>query len=163
MIEEGRLRALPFFAGLAEPVVAALAAQGQERALAAGELVIEQNDEAREVFLLVEGSVEVLLRYEGIGDLFMGSFQEPGSIFGWSALRPPYRYTDSVRCEQPTRLLCFSRASLETVMAEDPSVGFVLLQRVTSDVARQLEITRGLLDRRQPQPLPLLEPAETDF
>ncbi len=163
MIDEGRLRALPFFAGLAEPVVAALAAEGQERDLAAGELVIEQNDEAREVFLLEAGSVELLLRFEGVGDLFMGSFQEPGSIFGWSALRPPYRYTDSVRCEQPTRLLCFSRASLEAVMAEDPVLGFVLLQRVTSDVARQLEITRGLLGRRQPQPLPVLEPAETDF
>jgi CRP-like cAMP-binding protein len=144
-------------------VVAALAAEGQERELAACEMVIEQNDEAREVFFLLEGSVELLLRYEGVGDLFMGSFQEPGSIFGWSALRPPYRYTDSVRCEQPTRMLCLSRASLEAVMAEDPSVGFVLLQRVTSEVARQLEITRGLLGRRQPQRPPVPEPTETDF
>jgi CRP-like cAMP-binding protein len=131
--------------------------------LGAGELLIEQNDEAREVFFLVEGSVQLLLRYEGVGDLSMGSFQEPGSIFGWSALRPPYRYTDSVRCEQPTRLLCLSRASLEAVMAEDPWVGFVLLQRVTGEVARQLEITRGLLGVREPLPQPVPEPAEADF
>jgi CRP-like cAMP-binding protein len=163
MIDEARLRALPFFTGLAEPVVTALAAQGQERHLAAGELLIEQNDEAREVFFLVEGSVQLLLRYEGVGDLSMGSFQEPGSIFGWSALRPPYRYTDSVRCEQPSRLLCLSRASLEAVMLADPEVGFVLLQRVTGEVARQLEITRGLLGVREPLPQPVPEPAETDF
>jgi CRP-like cAMP-binding protein len=163
MIDQERLRALPFFAGLPEPVVAALAAQGQERYLAAGELVIEQNDEAREVWFLVEGSVELLLRYEGVGDLFMGSFQEPGSIFGWSALRPPHRYTDSVRCEQPSRLLCLSRGSFEAVMADDPHVGFVLLQRVTGEVARQLEITRGLLGVREPMPPVVPEPAETDF
>ena len=163
MIDQDRLRALPFFAGLAEPVVLALAAQGNERDVGAGELLIEQNDEAREVFFLVEGSVQLLLRYEGVGDLSMGSFQEPGSIFGWSALRPPYRYTDSVRCEQPTRLLCLSRASLEAVMAEDPWAGFLLLQRVTGEVARQLEITRGLLGVREPLPQPVPESAETDF
>jgi CRP-like cAMP-binding protein len=163
MIDEARLRALPFFTGFADPVLAALAAGGEERDLSAGELVIEQNDEAREICFLVEGSVEVLLRYEGVGDLFMGSFQEPGSIFGWSALRPPYRYTDSVRCEQPTRLLCLSRASLEAVMLDDPQVGFLLLQRVTGEVARQLEITRGLLGVREPLPQPVPEPAETDF
>lgn len=163
MIEQARLRALPFFTGLSEQVIAALAVDGQERDLAAGDLVIEQNDEASEVFFLVEGSVQLLLRYEGVGDLFMGSFQEPGSIFGWSALRPPFRYTDSVRCEQPTRLLCLSRASLEDVIQADPEVGFVLLQRVTGEVARQLEITRGLLGVREPLPQPVPESAEADF
>jgi CRP-like cAMP-binding protein len=163
MIDEARLRALPFFAGLAEPVIATLAAQGEARDLAAGELVIEQNDEARELWFLLEGSVQLLLHYEGVGDLSMGSFQEPGSIFGWSALRPPYRYTDSVRCEQPSRLLCLSRTSFEAVMAEDPKVGFLLLQRVTGEVARQLEITRGLLGVREPLPVLAPESAETDF
>ena len=162
MIDAARLRALPFFDGLPEPVVASLAAQGDERDLAAGELVIEQNDEALGIWFLVEGSVRLLLRYEGVGDLFMGSFQEPGSIFGWSALRPPYRYTDSVRCEQPSRLLCLSRASFDAVMAEDPQVGLVLLQRVTGEVARQLDITRSLLGVREPLPV-VPEPAEADF
>lgn len=162
VIDEERLRALPFFDGLPQPVTAALAADCHERDIAAGDLVIEQNDEAREIFFLVEGSVELLLRYEGVGDLFMGSFQEPGTIFGWSALRPPYRYTDSVRCEQPTRLLCISRSSFETVASESPSLGFVLLQRVTSDVVRQLEVTRGLLGQRQPMSQPALEAEETE-
>jgi hypothetical protein len=42
-------------------------------------------------------------------------------------------------------------------------VGFVLLQRVTGEVARQLEITRGLLGVREPMPPVVPEPAETDF
>ncbi len=162
MIDEEQLRAMPFFHDLPRSVTSAFAADGHERSMAAGDLVIEQNDDAREVFFLVEGSVGLLLRYEGVGDLFMGSFQEPGTVFGWSALRPPYRYTDSVRCEQPTRLLCIPRDSFEAVMLEDPSLAFVLLQRVTSDVVRQLEVTRGLFGQRQPQLAPVLASEEPE-
>lgn len=145
MLDRERLRLVPFFAGLPEPAVAALAADAEELALPAGELVIEQNDDALGVFFLLDGSLEVLLHYEGVGDLFMGSFSELGTMIGWSALRPPYRYTDSVRCERPSRLLRVPRSSFDTVLAGDPSTGYALLHRAAAEVNRQLEGTRGLL------------------
>lgn len=148
MLDQEQLRRLPFFADLPEPAVAALAADAEELALAAGDLILEQNDEARSVFFLLDGSVEVLLRYEGVGDLFMGSFQEPDTVIGWSALRPPYRYTDSVRCERSTRLLRIPRAAFETVIAGDARTGYLLLHRTAAEVNRQLEATRDLLARR---------------
>lgn len=151
MLDQEKLRLLPFFAALPESAVAALAANAEELALPAGEQILEQNDEALGVFFLLDGSVEVLLRYEGVGDLFMGSFQEVGSVFGWSALRPPYRYTDSVRCERPTRLMRIPRTSFEEVIARDPATGYLLLHRTAAEVNRQLEATRGLLARRAPE------------
>jgi len=145
VLDSEQLRRVPFFAGLPEPAVAAFAADAEELALPAGDLVIEQNDDALGVFFLLDGSVEVLLRYEGVGDFFMGSFQETGSMFGWSALRPPYRYTDSVRCERPTRLLRVPRARFEDVAARSPSTGYQVLHRTVAEVDRQLEVTRALL------------------
>lgn len=148
MLDREQLRLVPFFADLPGTALATLAADAEELALPAGEPIIEQGDDAVGVFFLLDGAVEVLLHYEGVGDLFMGSFRELGTMVGWSALTPPHRYTDSVRCERPTRLLRVPRSSFERVLADDPPTGYAVLHRTAAEVNRQLEGTRGLLARR---------------
>ncbi len=143
---EGVLAALPLFAGLDPLVLTALAEHAEEVSVAAGELIIEQGRPADDVFLLIEGSVEALLRFEGVGDLFMGTRETVGTLLGWSAFRPPYRYSDSVRSHRPSRLLRVPHSSFDTLFARDPAVAHELLRRVNVDVAQQLESTRGLFD-----------------
>ena len=149
MTDEALLSAMPFFAGLDAPVLAMLSESAEEVSVAAGELVIEQGEDARDVFFLIEGSVEALLRYEGVGDLFMGTREAVGTMLGWSAFRPPYRYSDSVRSHRPSRLLSVPRSSFETLFDGDPAVAHELLRRVNIEVVQQLEITRDLFDRPQ--------------
>ena len=146
MIGEDVLRAVPFFVGLNAPVISSLAARAEEVRLGAGELITEQNEEARDVYFLLEGSVEALLRVEGVGDLFMGTHEQVGTLLGWSAFRPPRRYTDSVRCHGPSRLLRVPATSFEAVLSGHPAVGHQLLRRVNVQVAQQLETTRQLIN-----------------
>ena len=140
------MRRVPFFADLDGPVISALADAAEVVRLGAGELIIEQNADARDVYFLLEGSVEVLLRFEGVGDLFMGTHEQVGTLIGWSAFRPPHRYTDSVRCHRPSHLLHVPSASFEALMLADSAVGYQLLRRVNAQVAEQLETTRQLID-----------------
>lgn len=146
MAESAAAHALAFFADLPTGAVATLLAHAETVAFRRGDLIIEQNDEARDVYFLLEGSAAALLRFEGVGDLFMGSLHDVGTIFGWSAFRPPYRYTDSIRCEQPARLLRIPRAAFDEVMAADPHTAYEILSRVTASVMHQLEITRALIE-----------------
>jgi CRP-like cAMP-binding protein len=145
------LRAVRFFDGLDAPVVAALAKEADEVSVAAGELIIEQGEDAGDVYFLLEGSLEALLRFEGVGDLFMGTHEGVGTMLGWSAFRPPYRYTDSVRSHRPSRLLRVPRATFETTFAADPAVAHELLRRVNVEVAEQVETTRCLIENPQVQ------------
>lgn len=147
-VSTAALGQLPFFTGLAEPVLAALTTHAQVVDLPTGEPLIEQNDDADGVFVLLDGAIEVLLRYEGVGDLFMGTLDERGTLFGWSAFRPPYRYAHSARCEGPARLLRIPRSGFEAVMGPDPAVAYALLARVAVQVMRQIDLTRGLLEQR---------------
>lgn len=142
---------VPFFAGLDSAVLTALRESAEEVSVDAGELIIEQGEAATNVYFLLDGSVEALLRFEGVGDLFMGTHEAVGTLLGWSAFRPPYRYSDSVRSHRPSQLLRVSRASFETLFARDPAVAHELLQRVNVEVAQQLEITRHLFDSPQAQ------------
>lgn len=151
MSDAAQLSAIPFFAGLDASVLAALAEGAEEVSVPAGELIIEQGAPADHLYFLIEGSVEALLRYEGVGDLFMGTREAVGTLLGWSAFRPPYRYSDSVRSHRPSRLLQVPRASFDTLFDRDPEVAHELLRRVNIEVVQQLELTRDLFDRPQAQ------------
>jgi CRP-like cAMP-binding protein len=145
VVDDDVLRSVPFFVDLDPRVVPALAACAEEVRLDSAAVIIEQNEDARDVYFLLSGSVEVLLRYEGVGELFMGTHEDVGTLIGWSAFRPPHRYSDSVRCHRPSRLLRVPATGFEHVMA-DPAVGYELLRRVNAEVAHQLETTRELID-----------------
>jgi CRP-like cAMP-binding protein len=151
VINKTALAAVPFFQGLAAPVLTAFGANAEEVSVGAGELIIEQGEVASDVYFLIEGSVEVLLRFDGVGDLFMGTHESVGKVLGWSAFRPPHRYSDSVRSHRPSRLVRVPRASFETLFARDLALAYELLRRVNVEVAQQLEITRHLFDSPQVQ------------
>ena len=111
----------------------------------AGELMLHQHDEARHVVFLLSGSVQFLIRFEGVDDLYVGGLGEPGALIGWSSFRIPYRFTASVRCEEDCRVLRIPREIFEALSTEEPQVDYLLLKRVAASLALRLEQTRDLL------------------
>ena len=87
------------------------------------------------------------MRYEGVGDLLMGTLVEPGTLVGWSAFRPPYRYTSSVRCETRARLVGVPREAFEAVFEDDPLVAYETLKRITGTIDARLEGALSYLER----------------
>ena len=92
------LETLSFFDGLPAEPLEELAGDAQERTFRPGDLIVRQHEEANTIFILLSGHVQFLLRFEGVDDLLVGQTGVPGTLLGWSALRPPYRYTATVRC-----------------------------------------------------------------
>lgn len=145
VVTADQLSSLLFFEKLPTRVISDLAGATDEVQLEQGEFVVRQYDEARHVHFLLEGAVAFLLRVEHVDDLLVGVLQNRGVLIGWSSFRPPYRYTASVRCEEPCRLLRLPRESLAAVMKSDPGVGHEMLGRVAKAVANRLEQVRDLL------------------
>lgn len=141
-----RLRELAFFQGLPDAAVEHLAARAEEREHEPGELVMRQHDEVRTVIFLVSGTLQVLVRFEGVGDLLMGILRDPGTLEGWSAFRAPYRSTASLRCEEASRLLEIPREAFEEVFERDPLLGYEILKRVAMAVDDRLQGALGFLD-----------------
>jgi len=96
VVELLRLAGIPILRGLPQWALVRLAATATEADLPAGRLVVQQYDRARAVHVLTAGSVQVLIRV-GADDLLVGVLRRPGELLGWSAFRPPYRYTATVR------------------------------------------------------------------
>jgi CRP-like cAMP-binding protein len=81
----------------------------------------------------------------GDDDLLVGVLDGRGELVGWSAFRPPYRSTATVRCERPSRLVAVPAAAFEELFGRDPALGHLVLGRVAAGVAGRLEQARELL------------------
>lgn len=112
-MELTRLARLPFFQGMPQwALVRLAAAAAEEEEVPAGGMVLRQADRARAVHFLLAGSVQILLRV-GEEDLLVAVLRRPGELLGWSAFRAPYRYTASLRAEEPCRLVRVPAAAFE--------------------------------------------------
>jgi CRP-like cAMP-binding protein len=136
-IEE--LAGIRFFAGVPGWALERLAGSAAKRRLEQGALVVRQNDEARAVYFLLSGAVQILVYFEGVGDLLMGVHREPGSLIAWSAFRAPYRHTSSMRCEEPTEVMRMPRDTFEEIFEEDPYLGYLILKKVAGAMDNRLE------------------------
>jgi hypothetical protein len=130
---------LHFFEGVPGWALERLAGSATIRRLEQGALVVRQNDEARAVYFLLSGAVQILVYFEGVGDLLMGVHREPGSLIAWSAFRAPYHHTSSMRCEEPTELMRMPREAFEELFEEDPYLGYLILKKVAAAMDNRLE------------------------
>ena len=133
------LAGLRFFEGMSGWALERLALLATKRRLGQGAIVVRQNDEVRPVYFLLSGAVQVLVYFEGVGYLLMGVQRDPGSLIGWSAFRPPYRHTSSIRCEEATEVIRLPRETFEGIFEEDPYLGYQILKKVAATVDTRLE------------------------
>jgi CRP-like cAMP-binding protein len=138
------LERLAFFAGLPRWALDRLTQAAREEDLPAGRTVLHQHDRTRTVHLLLAGALQIYVRV-GDDDLLVAVLDDPGELVGWSAFRPPYRATASVRCEQPSRLLTVPVTAFEELFERDPGLGHLILGRVAAGVADRLEQARERL------------------
>ncbi len=139
-VTAGDLAELRFFEGLPGWARERLASSATKRRFEQGAVVVRQNDEAREVYFLLCGAAQDLVYFEGVGDLLMGVQRDPGSLVaGWSAFKPPYRYTSSTRCEEASEMIRLPRDAFEEVFREDPYLGYRILKKVAAAVDHRLE------------------------
>ena len=70
-----------------------------------------------------------------------------GDVVGWSWLVAPYRWTMDARATEETSLISFDGACLRGKCAEDPELGYALLQRVVRVMSAHVHSARvRLLD-----------------
>jgi CRP/FNR family transcriptional regulator, cyclic AMP receptor protein len=136
-------RQLPFFAGAAEEVLAALAARSRWQVYAPGEVVVDSGDATDEVFFVAEGAVRVVVRtalgYEAIlNDLGAGQF------FGELAAIDGTARSANVTALQRTRLCAIPGQAFMDVVLSSPVAGLrlmrLLAERLRAKDERLLEI-----------------------
>jgi CRP-like cAMP-binding protein len=147
MISPELLRRYPFFGGLAESHLNAVAMLAEEIACEKDEIVFETGQPANALYFLVEGCID--LYYIVVDEInselrkeFFISEINPGEPFGISALIEPYRFTGTVRATCRTRVLRFDANGLRALCAVDPKIEAALMRQIAAAAMSRLSDTR---------------------
>src|SRR4030095_3337287 len=145
------IRESPFFETFAPEDIDALAAHAGMRSVAAGEVILRENDPAEALYMIVWGQVRLSFetpealtapRTSGEDRILIRTLTEPGRIIGWSAVVEPYHYRDTATAIEDTHLLVFERSWLEGRAEEMPEFGVELMTRILWVLGNRLREAR---------------------
>ena len=133
------LRLHDFTRGLTEDQIASLAPAAGEIAFEENEIVLEEGQLSRALYLVMEGSVTVELH----APRYVLALQavEAGGAFGWSALLDRQDTMFRVRAREHTRALRLDGDALKALCRQDPALGVELLHRTLALVAGRVKAT----------------------
>lgn len=136
----------PVFAGLPPEHLELIAGCAQNVGFDEGAVVFREGDEADTFYLVRRGRVAFELHTPDRGGLVIET-ADVGDVVGWSWLFPPYRWHFDALAVEDVRAIAFDGACLRGKCAEDPRLGYELMQRFAQVMIDRLQHTRfRLLD-----------------
>jgi CRP/FNR family transcriptional regulator, cyclic AMP receptor protein len=135
------LRRWPYFAGISDESLKAVAMIAEEKAVAAGTYLFGEGDPAEAMNIIVKGEVNI--------EYILGDGQHrtvdtlvDGDILGWSAIVEPYKYTAVGTATKPTQMITIHAKKLRALCDDDPQLGYQLTTQIAKLLAHRLEGAR---------------------
>ena len=138
---ETLLRQHHFFEGFREDWLELLAGCAMNERFEANQLLFRDGGRADKMYLVRHGSVTVEIHVPGQESIIVDTV-ETNELLGGSCFIEPYRWTYSARARELTRAVSLDATCLRAKMEEDHEMGYLLLLRVQSIIARRLAATR---------------------
>jgi CRP-like cAMP-binding protein len=141
--------------GLAPDDSSQLLLLGATRTLSSGEVVFRMGDEARSLYLVKEGSVELTLpmRVGGREEDVPVEERVADQMLGWSALVPPHRFTLKATATMKTELLVFHREDLQGFFSSRPEVGLAVMTNLAAIVGQRFQVFQTMWLRQMQRAL----------
>lgn len=140
------LKNTEFFGGVETTHLEKLANLCRGSSYKEGEIIFNEGDEAKEIYVLVDGRVALEMEIRPVPSRpsipTAVEVVTEGETIGWSALVEPYVYTLSARCITHCRVLAINGDMLRKVMADDVALGYELMRRLTKIISSRLTHTR---------------------
>jgi CRP-like cAMP-binding protein len=138
------LRRFPILAALEEDRLAGLAAQANVRTCDEDELVLDFNDESRDVFLILEGGMRIVLRTPA-GQEMIFRDAGPGDMFGEIAAIDQRPRSASVTATHRGRLAVLRAEPFMATILSSPAAALACMRHLTARLRekdeRLLELT----------------------
>jgi len=145
MADIAGLKQVPLFEGLSDEQLEAIAARGEQRSLAEGDLVFEEGSEGHEMFVLLDGRVQITIEMSRASEQAPVHTVVEGHVFGEFALLTGIERSATARALKDSTCFVLSREGFEALAAQDPHFGYQVLKRLTEVlVGRMVKTTREL-------------------
>lgn len=139
------LKGASFVKGLSDEQLEKLVKHGEKRSHPEGELVFDERSTGDEVFILLDGRVQISVMLDQHTDQAPIHTVVPGKVFGEFALVADHKRSASARAVADSVFFVLSRHTLHTLAEEDPNLGYVVLKNLSEVlVERIIKTTKEL-------------------
>jgi CRP/FNR family transcriptional regulator len=107
-----------------------------------GHQIFTEGQEAKELFVLSKGAVELTTTVENDFELPISILRTAGEVLGVSSIVPPYCYSLSARCVEKGELGRIDRLELQNLMESDHALGSAILTNLSAYFLDRLKETR---------------------
>ncbi len=143
-VSPSELRTIGLFGALSDEVLAHLAATLSVTTPSAGVVVFNEGDEAREMYVVVSGEMEVLKRSQRGIDARVAMLG-PGDWFGEMSIVDVQPRSATVRALAPSRLLRITSADLDALYRYDLKSYAIIVLNLARELSRRLRVADGIL------------------
>jgi CRP-like cAMP-binding protein len=123
----------PLFAGLPRRLLARLATRFFEKAYQPGDVVFQEGDPGRALFVVVEGEVEIT-RASPQGPYVLNALG-PGDAFGELALIDDFPRSATARIATPARLLILYKSDFDALMEGNARIAVAVMRNLSRRLA----------------------------
>ena len=128
------LESIPLFKDLDGDILRLLEPLFEPFSCTAGTSIFEQGQKANYLYLILNGSIEMLYKpYDG-PPISVTSLEE-GSIFGWSAVIGNSTYTSGAICKEDCQTIRMSNQDLHMLCVSEPEAGRIFLNLLAESVS----------------------------
>lgn len=139
-----QLREVGLFGALSDEFLEQLASTLTVQRVAVGETVFREGDPAREMYVVLDGEMEVLKKSRR-GRETRVAILGPNDCFGEMSIIDMQPRSATVRALSPTRLLRISTEEMDAFYRHDLKSYTLIVLNIARDLSRRLRVTDGLL------------------
>jgi CRP-like cAMP-binding protein len=158
MLDKGLLDGFSIFSEVPQDKLSGIAEKCDLLEFKSDEVIFQQGETAKNLYGVLDGEVELSLvfqdrvlktdidyeesitaRFEVMEKPIVVDTLGPGEVFGWSALVSPRQLTATARCSKHTRVFTLSADDLKAMNDQDPSVGYLIMEKLAEVIAQRLQ------------------------
>lgn len=138
MVAIEKLRKFKIFNSLNERELELIADIAKEESYKAHERIFEEKALATNLYLLLEGKVEIKIRGDDVEPVVI-DIVGSGEIFGWSAVTEPYTFTAAAWTSEETGLIILKGERLRELFEKNNHIGYRVVKEVAAVISRRLK------------------------
>jgi CRP-like cAMP-binding protein len=138
------LREIGLFGGLGDDIIEQLASSLAMITLDTGDAVFREGDQAREMYVVLSGEIEVIKRSRR-GCHSRVALLGPGDWFGEMSMLDVQPRSATVRAVAPSRLLVMTAMDLDALYRRDIKSYSLVVLNIARELSRRLRVADGLL------------------
>jgi CRP-like cAMP-binding protein len=129
------IKEVELFQGIPSHIIDEIAELVTQESHHAGDVIFREGEVAEFLYILEEGEINLIIPGEKRLSFPM---DKTGSLFGWSSLVEPNRYTATAECVKESKVLKIDAEQLMRVFQRHPAESLTIMKRLAGVIANRL-------------------------